>query len=137
MANLVAVHGAQLVDASTDQAGASVRVSTGPIKCRLMTANGSATAAGTEVATGGGYTSGTGAPTATFGAANTTTATAATSGAINVTNYPRAETVVGVELWDSAGTPARKWFGALASSKTMASGDTFSIAAGALTVQDL
>jgi hypothetical protein len=137
MANLVAVHGAGLVDASTDQSGAAVRLSTGPLKCRLQTANGSATAAGTEVATGGGYTSGAGAPTATFGAANTTTATAATTAAINVTNYPRAETVVGIELWDSAGSPLRKWFGALTASKTMAAADTFSIASGALTVQDL
>jgi hypothetical protein len=44
-----------------------------------------------------------------------------------------AVTVVGVELWDSAGTPARKWWGALTASKTLNSGDTFSIASGSLT----
>jgi hypothetical protein len=54
-----------VLDATWDQSGASVRLATGPIHCRLMTANGSATAAGTELATSGGYTSGTGSPTVT------------------------------------------------------------------------
>lgn len=136
MAGLDAVHAAAIVDASLDASGASVRLSTGPIHVRLMTANGSATANGTELSTSGGYTSGTGAPTVTFAAASTTTGQAASNAAVTVTNMP-ASTIVGVELWDSAGTPKRKWWGALAASKTLNSGDTFSIASGALTATDL
>jgi hypothetical protein len=100
-------------------------------RLRLMTANGSSTANGTEVATGGGYTSGTGAPTIAFSAATAATpSVSANSGVVSVTNYPRAETVVGVEVWDNV--PRREEWGALTSSKTMASGDTLSFAAAAV-----
>ena len=128
MGALVQAHANNLIDGSL--ATASFTASTSPIKCRLMTANGSATAAGTELATSGGYTSGTGAPTVAFASASA--GSAASSGAVTVTNMP-ATTIVGVELWDSAGTPARKWWGALSASKTTASGDTFTIASGSLT----
>lgn len=97
---------------------------TGPIMARLMSANGSDTAAGTQV-TGGSY-----APQAvTFGtpsggsAANTATVTFAA--------MPAGD-VVGVELWDSAGAPKRLWWGALTVTRTLAAGDTFEFAAGDL-----
>ena len=124
-------HSNAVLDASLDQSGATVRLATGPIRCRLMTANGSATANGTELATSGGYTAGTGAPSVTFAAASA--GSKASNAAVTVTNMP-ATTIVGVELWDSAGTPARKWWGALTASKTTNAGDTFSIASGSLTV---
>jgi hypothetical protein len=104
--------------------------STAPTKLRLMTANGTSTANGTELTTGGGYTSGTGAPTVAWTAA--AAGSQPSSGAVSVANMP-ASTVVGVEVWDSAGTPKRQEFGALAASKTLASGDTLSFAAGAIT----
>ncbi len=104
---------------------------TTPITCRLMTANGTATANGTELATSGGYTSGTGAPTVTFAAASA--GSKASSGAVTVTNMP-ATTINGVELWDSSGSPKRLWWGALTAAKTTNSGDTFTIAAGSLTL---
>ncbi len=128
---LAAPHAANLVDGSL---GTSAFVaSTAPIRCRLMTANGSNTAAGTELTSGGGYTAGTSAPTVSFGAASTSTALASSSTAVTVANMPSA-TVAGVELWDSAGTPVRKWWGALSGgSKVVAAGDTFTIAAGSLT----
>lgn len=131
---LSAGHANNLVDGSLGTA--AFVATTTPIRNRLMTANGSGTANGTEVVTGGGYTSGTGAPSVTFAASATvsTNAQAASNSAITVTNYPRAETVVGVEEWDSAGTPIRKHWGALTASKTMAAGDTFSISSGSLTV---
>lgn len=103
---------------------------TAPVRLRQMTANGSATAAGTEVATGGGYTAGTGAPTVTFAAA--TAGSAATSAAVTITNYPRAETVVGIETWNSNATPTREEWGALTAAKAMQAGDTLSYAAGAV-----
>jgi hypothetical protein len=108
----------------------AMTIATAPVKCRQMTANGSSTTAGTELATSGGYTAGTGAPTITFGAA--ATGTSATSAAITITNMP-ATTIVGIETWDSAGTPVRQEFGALSASKTTASGDTLSYAIGAIT----
>lgn len=104
---------------------------TAPIRCRFLTANGTATANGTEVATGGGYTAGAGAPSVTWGAASA--GSAANTAAITVTNWPRAETVVGLELWNSNTTPFREEFGALTASKAMQAGDTLSIAIGALT----
>jgi hypothetical protein len=104
---------------------------TGPIRCRIMTANGTATANGTEVVTGGGYTSGAGAPATAWAAA--AAGSQATNAAVAVTNYPRVETVVGIELWDSTGTPKRVEWGALAAAKTMAAGDTLSLASGAIT----
>jgi hypothetical protein len=134
MPGLDATHAANIVDASLGTA--SFVATTTPIRCRYMTANGSATANGTELATSGGYTSGTGAPSVTFAAASTTTGQAASNAAVSTTNMP-ATTVVGVELWDSAGTPKRKWWGALSASKTTASGDTFTIASGSLTATDL
>lgn len=119
-----------VLDATWDQSGASVRLATGPIHVRLMTANGTATANGTELATSGGYTSGAGAPTVTAAAA--AAGSKASNAAVTVTNMP-ATTITGVELWDSTGTPKRIWQGALAASKTTNAGDTFSIASGALT----
>lgn len=101
---------------------------TSPLKVRLMTANGSDSAAGTEV-TGGGYTP----QSLAFPAASGTTSTS-NSGALNFTNMP-ACTVVGLEIWDSAGTPVRLWWGPLTgnATKTFAGGETFQIAAGQLT----
>lgn len=121
-------HANAILDASFDRAGASVRLSTGPMHCRLITSAGSATVNGTELATSGGYTAGTGAPTFTTAAASG--GSEASSSAVTVTNMP-AGTIPAIEVWDS--TPARKQFGNLASPKTTNSGDTFSIAAGAFT----
>jgi hypothetical protein len=101
---------------------------TTPIKARLMTANGSDSASGTELGTSGGYTA-LGA-TITFGSA-AASGTISNTAAVTWTNMP-ATTVVGLELWSSDGTPKRLWWGALASSKTVASGDTFEFAIGAV-----
>lgn len=131
MGALDQTHANKLIDASLGTT--TLTATTTPIRVRLMTANGSATANGTELATSGGYTSGTGAPSVTFAAASA--GSAASNAAVTVTNMPAA-TIVGIELWDSAGTPVRKWWGALSASKTTNSGDTFTIASGSLTVTD-
>lgn len=118
----------KLLDASV---GGSFTAPTTPITCRLMTANGTNTSNGTELATSGGYTSGTGAPQVTFAAASA--GSKASNVAVTVTNMP-ATTVNGIELWDSAGTPVRLWWGALTAAKTTNAGDTFTIASGSLTL---
>lgn len=111
-------------------AGSAPTALTSPTRVRLMTANGSAAAAGTELASGGGYTAGTGAPSVTWSAASA--GSQATNAAVSVTNMP-ATTIVGIEIWDSGGTPKRVEFGSLTASKTTASGDTLSFASGAIT----
>ncbi len=101
---------------------------TGPLSVRLMTANGSDSAAGTEVVNAGGSTYA--AQTVAFPAASGTTQTA-NSADLVFANMP-ACTVVGVEIWDSAGTPFRWWWGAAVASKAVNLGDTLRILAGAL-----
>jgi hypothetical protein len=112
--------------------GASPTALTAPIHVRIYTVIGNATTAGTEVATGGGYTSGAGAPSVTYAAA--ATGSQATNAAVNITNYPRVENVAAIEIWDSTGTPKRvEWGGITGGAKTMAIGDTLSFASGAIT----
>jgi hypothetical protein len=104
--------------------GLSSTAPTTPIKVALVTANGTDTAAGTEV-TGGSYAR----QTLTVGASSS----GATSNSADITfSGMPAATVVGVEIWDSAGTPVRLWYGALAASRTVAAGDDLRILAGAL-----
>lgn len=94
------------------------------LSLRLMTTNGDDATAGTEVS-GGSY------------AAQSLTLDAAASGAtsnsatISYTGMP-ACTVVGVEIWDTSGTPRRIWWGALTASKTVNAGDIFEVAVGDL-----
>lgn len=97
---------------------------TTPIKQRLMTANGNAASAGTEV-TGGSYTS----QTLPMGSASAQAN--ANTGAMAYTGMP-ASTVVGVEEWDSAGSPRRISFGALTASRTLSAGDTLNFATSAV-----
>ena len=101
-----------------------------PLRVRLMTTVGSATANGTELATSGGYTAGAAAPTVTMGAADTT-GTSTNTTAVTVTNMP-ATTINGIETWDSTGTPIRQELGTLAAPKTTAAGDTLSFAVAAI-----
>ena len=102
-----------------------------PIRIRLMTAAGSATAAGTELTSGGSYVAGTGITTGANWAA-ASGGSQATNAVLSQTNMPAA-TIPAIELWDSNGTPKRIEFGNLTASKTTASGDTLSFASGAIT----
>lgn len=97
---------------------------TAPLKVALLTANGSDSAAGTEV-TGGSYAR----QTVTFDVA-ASGATANTS-LIRFTGMPTC-TVTGAAIYDSAATPVRWFHGALAAPKTLTSGDVFEFAVGDL-----
>jgi hypothetical protein len=123
VANLVQVEANGLLNASSGQA--TYTNPTTPVKVALVTATGTATAAGTEVS-GGSYAR----QTITFAAASA--GSIASNTALTYTSMP-ACTVTGVDEWDSAGTPIRRWFGNLSASKTVNSGDTFSIASGSYT----
>ena len=126
MAALNRLHAQGLIDASL--ATTALAASTAPIKCRLYTTSGTENAAGTEV-TSGSYQ----AQNVTFGAATNASPPVASSNVLaSYTGMP-ACTVVAVGLYDSTGTPKRLWFGDLAASKVLNSGDTFQIASGSLT----
>lgn len=96
-----------------------------PIKLALMTANGTDSASGTEVA-GGSY------------ARQTITFTAASAGSISnnatvsFSGMPIA-TVVGVELWNSAGTN-RLAYGPLTADRSTSLGDTLQFTVGTITL---
>lgn len=86
---------------------------------------GTATAAGTELTAGSGrQVWALSTPVTGGGSSNNAT--------INFTNMT-AGTVVGVDSYSAVTAGTRKHFGALTASRTVAAGDTLSIAAGALT----
>lgn len=113
----------QLLDALVGATSFSV---TTPIKLALVTANGNDASAGTEV-TGGSYARQTIAFSAAAGGS------IANSGVISFTGMP-ACTVVGIELYDSAGSPKRLAYGALTSSRSITAGDTVQFAIGTITL---
>ena len=116
---------ARLCDASFGKA--AYTAPTTPMMLALMTANGSQSAAGTE-ATGGSYAR-KNLTTAT--PANSTNGVLTSNAQIDFTNMP-ASTITGIEVYDSAGSPRRAWFGPLTANKTLSAGDTLSFASGAL-----
>lgn len=99
---------------------------TSPLKLALVTALGSAGSAGTEV-TGGSYSR----QTIAFSAASAEVAVS--SGTVTFAGMPTA-TVVGLEIWDSAGTPVRLWWGPVTASRTFTAGDAAIFAAGQVSV---
>jgi hypothetical protein len=105
--------------------GLSSTAPTTPLKVALVTVAGTDTAAGTEV-TGGSY--------ARQNLAVAAAVNGATSNSADLvwTGMPAA-TVVGVEVWDDAGTPVRLWYGALGTSRTVLAGDELRIPAASLT----
>ena len=106
--------------------GTSTYSITGATKLRLMTANGDDASAGTEV-TGGSYTS----QTIAFDAA--ASGAIENNASISFTGMP-ACTVVGIEIYDSAGTAKRLLYGALTTSRTVTAGDTVQFASGAIDI---
>lgn len=104
---------------------------TTPMMLRLMSANGSASSNGTQV-TGGSYAA-QNLTTALGTEANGSVTNSA--GTVSFTGMPAA-TTVGVEIWDSAGSPRRAWWGALTSSKTTGAGDTLSFPTSSITIQN-
>lgn len=108
----------------------STTAPTAPLMVRLMTANGSDSAAGTEVVNAGGSTYA--AQSVAFAAA-VGSGSSVNSADVVFTNMPAA-TIVGIEIWDSAGSPFRWWWGAAVLPKSTNLGDTLRILAGQLTL---
>jgi hypothetical protein len=109
---------------------------TTPAKVRLTSTLATATAAGTEL-TGTGYTTGgTSLAGNVFAAASAGATTGPATSALSWTNGSGGSwSIVSVEIWDSAGTPLRWWYGPFTGQPiTIANGNTFQIAVGALAV---
>lgn len=109
---------------------------TTPAKVRLTSTLSTATAAGTEL-TGSGYTAGgTSLAGNTFSAAASGATTGPATSALSWTNASGGTwSIVSVEIWDSAGTALRWWYGPFTGQPiSVANGNTFQIAVAALSV---
>lgn len=106
----------------------------GPIQVKIVSVIGTESAAGTAITTG--TPSNMTVPFASWTLNNASGVyTMQNTNALQWTAMP-AVTVAGVDLFDSSTTPKRLWYGVLTGgSKTLASGDTFEIAAGQLQIQ--
>ena len=127
MPALVQTRANNLLDAELGKA--THTAPTTPMKLALNTANGTATAAGTEV-TGGSYAR---QDLSAALPANASSGAITSNAAVNFTGMP-ATTVTGAEVFDSAGSPRRAFFGALASSKTTGAGDTLQFPSGQISL---
>jgi hypothetical protein len=111
--------------------GNTTTAPTGPLMVRLMSANGSDSAAGTEIVNAGGSTY---TPQSAAFSAAASGVPASNSADIVFTNVPAVggSGIVGLEIWDSAGTPFRWWWGPATAAKVTNLGDTVRILAGTL-----
>lgn len=103
-------------------------------RIRFMTTSGDPDTYGTEVATGGGYVSGSGAPLLTFIASTDASPTVIVlDDPVLVPSYPRVETIVGLEIWALIGsTPTRLHLGDFDTPLVMAIGDDLVVDTAAL-----
>jgi hypothetical protein len=110
-----------------DSVGTSARTApTTPMKLAATTNAPTTSTAGTEFAS-------TTRPSVAFGAATGTPPVASSTGTTTVT-VGGSGTATGVDAYDSAGTPVRKWFGQLSATRALVAGDSIAFAAGALTL---
>lgn len=102
------------------------------LRLRLMTASGDGDTMGTEVASGGGYVSGTGAPLLEYDASSVAwPSVGATLTDVVVETYPRTESIVGAEVWGLVGGfPQRLEYGDFDSPLAATTGSTVTIPAG-------
>jgi hypothetical protein len=135
---LDSVQANKIAEASVGKSTLVAFVTTGGANLKLCTAGASENVNGTALGAGGSYVA-TGinfTPGTTWGAGaySAGISSVTNSGAaITQANMP-AGTITQVEIWDTAGSPIRWWFGAITSVTTNA-GDTLTFATSALTAQ--
>lgn len=132
MTALVQTRAADLLEASLGVS--SLTAFTGQAKIRLTTTTPTATTAGTELSATG-YTAG--GQSINFNSTSTASTTGPTS-TITWTNSGGSSWtgIVGLEIWDSAGSPLRWWFGVWTGQPiVIAAGNSFVIQTGSITVQ--
>jgi hypothetical protein len=104
---------------------------TGGIHVRLTSTTPTATTAGTELAGGGGYTTGGNPCTWNAPSAGATS----NSVALTWTNSSSGTwSIAGLELWDEAGTPLRWLFGTFGTTLSIANTNTLQVAASAIEI---
>lgn len=132
MAALTTVAAANLLQASLGVA--SLTAFSGSAKLRLTTTAPTVSTAGTELTGGGGYTTG---GTAVVFAATSTNSTTGPASTVTFTNSSGSTwTIVGAEIWDSAGTPVRWWFTTWNGQPlSIINGNSFTVSAANLTIQ--
>lgn len=105
------------------------------MKVRLNSTASTASAAGTEIASGGGYTTGgTAVPAASTASSSGSAVTLPASSALSWTNSSGgAWSIVSFDLTDNSGT--RAWFGNFTGQPiSVANGNTFQIAVGGISI---
>lgn len=110
--------------------GGSAFTITPPFFLRLMTAQGSNTANGTELSATGYTAGGSSMGSSAFGAPSG--GVSASSNAVSWTAGAAWSAVTAVEIWDSAATKLRYLQGSI-TSVTLANGNTLNFAAGSIT----
>lgn len=125
MANLVTTEANNILAASSGQAPYVAPVP--PIMVALVTVMGTGTTPGTEVVNTVTPASQYARQAITFAAPSA--GSIASNIALTFVNMP-ATTIVGVDEFDSATTPIRRWFGPLSTTKSVNAGDTFSVSIG-------
>lgn len=110
--------------------GGSAFTVTPPYKLRLMTAQGSSTANGTELSATGYTAAGNSMGATAFGAP--AAGVQSNSNAVSWTAGAAWSAVVAIEIWDTAATPLRWRQGAI-TSVTLANGNTLTFAAASIT----
>ena len=131
MTALTTTQAAALLEASLGVA--SLTAFSGSANIRLTTTAPTAGTKGTEL-TGAGYTAG--GKAVSFN----TTATNSTTGPVSTISWTNSSgstwSIVGIEIWDSAGTPVRWWYGTWNGQPiSVVNGNTFTVSTGAVTVQ--
>ena len=134
MAAIVQAQANQILTATLAIGGSNTVGATSPVKVKLTTTAPSNVTAGTELSATG-YTAG--GTAITFATASGGSTSGPTGSAISWTNSGGTAWtgIVGLEIWDTAGTPIRWWFGTWSGQPiVIAAGNTFSVSTSAITV---
>ena len=135
MAAIVQAQANQILTATLAIGGSNTIGATSPMKMKLTTTAPTNVTAGTELS-GTGYTAG--GTAIAFATASGGSTSGPTGSSISWTNGSGSGSwtgIVGVELWDTAGTPVRWWFGTWSGQPiVIAAGNTFSVSLNAITI---
>ena len=134
MAAIVQAQANQILTATLAIGGSNTIGATSPVKVKLTTTAPSNVTAGTELSATG-YTAG--GTAITFATASGGSTSGPTGSAISWTNSGGTAWtgIVGLEIWDTAGTPIRWWFGTWSGQPiVIAAGNTFSVSTSAITI---
>ena len=134
MAAIVQAQANQILTATLAIGGSNTVGATSPVKVKLTTTAPSNVTAGTELSATG-YTAG--GTAITFATASGGSTSGPTGSAISWTNSGGTAWtgIVGLEIWDTAGTPIRWWYGTWSGQPiVIAAGNTFSVSTSAITI---